>query len=148
MPEWAVTVIVAIVAALPGLASWFKGVGDARRAREQEPIQQKQMLQSLADTASATALRTLESVTKELHLQLDDTRVQADKHRRDIEEQAREIAELKKRLTETEKELAQVKIELNRAPVNQRMAERIRQLKERAGLLARSQSWRGANEHR
>ncbi len=132
MPDWAVSVIVAVIASLPGLASWFKVVGDARRAREQEPIQQKQMLQSLADTASATALRTLESVTKELHLQLDETRVQG-------AAQAREIADLKKRLTETEKELAQVKIELKQErQSNERMAERIRQLEEeRAGLIAR-----------
>ena len=139
MPDWAVAVIVAVIASLPGLASWVKVVGDARRAREEAPGQQKQMLQSLADTASATALRTLESVTKELHLQLDDTRVQADKHRRDIEEQAREIAELKRRLTETEKELAQVKLELKQErQSNARMSARIRQLEEeRAELLAR-----------
>ena len=132
MPEWAVTVIVAIVAALPGLASWFKVASDKRIAEEQAPAQQKQMLQSVADMASATALRTLESVTKELHLQLDETRVQG-------AAQAREIAELKKRLTETERELAQVKIELKQErQSNQRMAERIRQLEEeRAGLIAR-----------
>ena len=132
MPEWAVTVIVAIVAALPGLASWFKVASDKRIAEEQAPAQQKQMLQSVADMASATALRTLESVTKELHLQLDETRVQG-------AAQAREIADLKKRLTETEKELAQVKIELKQErQSNERMAERIRQLEEeRAGLIAR-----------
>ncbi len=132
MPDWAVAVIVAVIASLPGLASWVKVVGDARRAREEEPIQQKQMLQSVADMASATALRTLESVTKELHLQLDETRVQG-------AAQAREIADLKKRLTETEKELAQVKIELKQErQSNERMAERIRQLEEeRAGLIAR-----------
>ena len=139
MPDWAVAVIVAVIASLPGLASWFKVLGDARRAREEAPAQQKQMLQSLADMASATALRALESATKELHLQLDDTRAQADKHRRDIEAQQREIAELKKRLTETEKELEQVKVELRQErQSNQRMAERIRQLEEeRAGLIAR-----------
>lgn len=139
MPDWAVAVIVAIIASLPGLASWVKVVGDARRARAEAPGQQKQMLQSISDMASATALRTLESVTKELHLQLDDTRVQADKHRRDIEEQAREIAELKRRLTETEKELAQVKLELKQErQSNARMSARIRQLEEeRAELLAR-----------
>lgn len=132
MPEWAVTVIVAIVAALPGLASWFKVASDKRIAEEQAPAQQKQMLQSVADMASATALRTLESVTKELHLQLDETRAQG-------AAQAREIADLKKRLTETEKELAQVKIELKQErQSNERMAERIRQLEEeRAGLIAR-----------
>jgi chromosome segregation ATPase len=132
MPDWAVAVIVAIIASLPGLASWVKVVGDARRAREQEPIQQKQMLQSISDMASATALRTLESATKELHLQLDETRAQG-------AAQAREIADLKKRLTETEKELAQVKIELKQErQSNERMAERIRQLEEeRAGLIAR-----------
>lgn len=132
MPDWAVAVIVAIIASLPGLASWFKVAGDNRRAREEAPAQQKQMLQSVADMASATALRTLESVTKELHLQLDETRVQG-------AAQAREIADLKKRLTETEKELAQVKIELKQErQSNERMAERIRQLEEeRAGLIAR-----------
>jgi len=127
MPDWALAVILAVIASLPGPASWFKVAGENRRAREQEPIQQKQMLQSLADTASATALRTLESVTKELHLQLDETRKQADIQRRDIQAQQREIAELKKRLTETEKELAQVKLELKQErQSNERMAERIR----------------------
>lgn len=132
MPDWAVAVIVAIIASLPGLASWVKVVGDARRARAEAPGQQKQMLQGVADMASTTALRTLELATKELHLQLDETRAQG-------AEQAREIAELKKRLTETERELAQVKIELKQErQSNQRMAERIRQLEEeRAGLIAR-----------
>ena len=139
MPDWALAVILAVIASLPGLASWVKVVGDARRAREEAPGQQKQMLQSISDMASATALRTLESVTKELHLQLDETRKQADIQRRDIQAQQREIAELKKRLTETEKELAQVKLELKQErQSNERMAERIRQLEEeRAELLAR-----------
>ena len=132
MPDWAVAVIVAIIASLPGLASWVKVVGDARRARAEAPGQQKQMLQKVADAASATALRTLELATKELHLQLDETRAQG-------AEQAREIAELKRRLMETEKELAQVKLELKQErQSNQRMSARIRQLEEeRAGLLAR-----------
>ena len=139
MPDWAVAVIVAIIASLPGLASWFKVAGENRRAREAAPAQQKQMLQGVADMASTTALRTLELATKELHLQLDETRKQADIQRRDIQAQQREIAELKKRLTETEKELAQVKLELKQErQSNQRMAERIRQLEEeRAGLIAR-----------
>ena len=132
MPDWAVAVIVAVIASLPGLASWVKVVGDARRARAEAPGQQKQMLQSISDMASATALRTLESATKELHVQLDETRVQGAK-------QAREIAELKRRLTETEKELAQVKLELKQErQSNERMSARIRQLEEeRAELLAR-----------
>ena len=132
MPDWAVAVIVAIIASLPGLASWVKVVGDARRARAEAPGQQKQMLQGVADMASTTALRTLELATKELHLQLDETRAQG-------AAQAREIAELKRRLTETEKELAQVKLELKQErQSNARMSARIRQLEEeRAELLAR-----------
>jgi predicted nuclease with TOPRIM domain len=132
MPDWAVTVIVALVASLPGLASWLKVTGDNKRAKAQEPLQQKQMLQAVADTASATALRCLESATKELHLQLDETRAQG-------EAQQREIEALTKRLADTERELALVKADLKlERQSNARMAERIRQLEEeRAGLLKR-----------
>ena len=139
MPDWAVTVVVAIVASLPGLASWFKVAGDNRRARSREAIDQKEILQAVADTASVTALTCLESATKELHLQLDETRAQGEAQQRDIETQAREIAELRERLIKTEKELAQVKAELKQErQSNERMAERIRQLEEeRESLLER-----------
>lgn len=132
MPEWAVTVIVALIAASPGLASWVKVAGDNRRAKEQGPTEQKQLLQVVANEASATALKLLESATEELRLQLNDTRLQS-------EAQQREIEALTKRLAETERELAQVKAELKKErQSNERMAERIRQLEEeRATLLRR-----------
>ena len=132
MPDWAVTVIVAFVASLPGLASWLKVAGDNRRAKEQEPLQQKQMLQTVADTASATALKCLESATKELHLQLDDERAKG-------EAVVAEVVKLTKRLTENEREIAQLKEDLKKERQSSaRMAERIRQLEEeRVGLLRR-----------
>lgn len=132
MPDWAVTVIIALIAASPGLASWAKVSGDNRRAKEQGLIEHKQLLRAVADEASTTALKLLESATKELRLQLDETRSRG-------EAQQREIEALTKRLAETERELAQVKAELKKErQSNERMAERIRQLEEeRAALLKR-----------
>ena len=135
MPDWAVTVIIAIVAASPGLAALLSAASKARQDKLREPIQQKQMLQAVADTASATALRCLESATKELHLQLDETREQ--------------VMALRARLAETERRLATMRQQLEDAQAKNARSEarlqgQIRELEaERAALLLRIEELEG-----
>ena len=136
MPDWAVTVVVAIVASLPGLASWFKVASDNRRAEEQAPAQQKQMLQAVADTASTTALQCMEAATKELHIQLDETREELNAERT---ARLAELDVLRGRLAEAERKLAEVQSLLASATkkVQALEAERVHWEMERNGLLRR-----------
>ncbi len=70
---------VAVIVAAHRIAAWSgivgQGGGGCRRAREQEPIQQKQMLQSLR-TRRARRHFDPRISNQELHLQLDETRAQ------------------------------------------------------------------------
>lgn len=135
MPDWAVTLLAALLAAIPGTAAWYKARLDSKRQKERQETERDQILQAVADTASATALRCLESATKELHLQLTTTQEQ--------------VAALRERLAETERELAEMRSQLQAertrsAEAEARMEERIRELEaERAALLLRIKELEG-----
>lgn len=135
MPDWAVTVVVAAIAALPGLAAWYKAVTERKQTRAERRSNEKAMLQTVADTASATALRCLEAATKEMRMELDDTRAQ--------------LAALRARLADNERQLAAMRQQLEDAQaVNARSEARleaqIRELEaERAALLLRIEELEG-----
>ena len=129
MPDWAVTLLVAIIAASPGTAAWYKARLDSNRQKEKQASDQDQLLRTVADAASATALACMEAATKELHLQLDDTREQ--------------IRVLRERLAETERKLVAMREELEEeytrsAQAEARMMAQIQELEaQRAALKLR-----------
>jgi len=129
VPDWAVTLLVAIIAALPGTAAWYKARLDSNRQKEARVTENAQLLRTVADAASATALACMEAATKELHLQLDTTRD--------------ELTALRERLTETERQLAKMRTQLEdehtrSARAEARMMAQIQELEaQRAALKLR-----------
>ena len=142
MPDWAITLLVAIIAALPGTAAWYKARLDNSRQKEKQASEQEQLLRSVADMASATALQCLESATKEMHIQLD-------KQRDQIQAQQDELMALRERLAETERQLAKIRTQLEdeqarSARAEARMMAQISKLEaERAALKLRIEELEG-----
>jgi predicted nucleic acid-binding Zn-ribbon protein len=135
MPDWVIGLLMAVIASTPGLAALLNAASKARQDKEQAPLQQKQMLQAVADTASATALRCLESATKELHLQLDETRDLVSDLRARLAETERQLVTLRQQLEDTQAENAQSEA---------RLQGKIRTLEaERAALLLRIEELEG-----
>jgi chromosome segregation ATPase len=135
MPDWLVTLLVAGIAAFPGTAAWYKARSDNNHQKQQRASEREQLLRDAADAATATAISCMEAATKELHLELNDTREQ--------------LRVLRERLAETERQLAEMRRELEAehsrsAQTEARMMARIAELEaERAALLLRIEELEG-----
>lgn len=141
MPEWAVDILRTLIGAVFGsggafVLAWRKFGLERDAQREQNETQQEQILRTVADTASTTALQCMEAATKELHIQLDETREELNAERT---ARLAELDVLRKRLAEAERKLVEVQDLLASATkkVQALEAERVHWEMERDGLLRR-----------